>query len=270
MTIADVYRTLWRHKLFILLLTVGMAAAAYFLTSRQPKEYTASSLVRIEQKGVQASDLYGSLITGERLARTYALIAETRAVRELVRDRLDASVPDDAIRIDAGQVSNLELLWLGVTYTDPRIAARVANAVPSALAEFVRRNGSSREVVTTIEGAATPSYPSAPNIRMNVILAVLLGLILNSGLVLLIEAFSDRVGSAEELERMTGRPVIVAIPPLDFLSTPPGMTASLADGRSGLRYSDIRPRPLQPDLGPLGEVTTSGTVRKTRRSGTDG
>jgi capsular polysaccharide biosynthesis protein len=256
MAIAAVYRALWRHKLFILLLTFGLAAMAYFLTNRQEKQYTASSLVRIEQKVTQASDLYGALITGERLARTYAIIAQTTSVRELVRERLPSSIPDDAINIDADQVSNLEVLSISVTYSEPVVAARVANAVPGALAEFVRQ-GTSREVISTMERATPPATPSAPNVRLNVIIAVLLGLILNSGLVLLIEALSDRVGSAEDLERVTGKPVIAAIPPLHFVTVT--VVAAGAESQAALaRHSTTR----RPSLG------TPAPVTPTRRLGT--
>jgi capsular polysaccharide biosynthesis protein len=260
MTIGTVYGTLWRHKLFILLLTSALAVAAYVVTTRQQKEYTASSLVRIEQKVTRVSDLYGSLITGERLARTYALIAETSSVRELVRKQLPASIPDADLTIDAGQVSNLEVLKISVTYSDPAVAARVANAVPGALSRFARTTGASGEVISTVQSAEVPVSPSSPNVKLNVVIAIMLGLILNSGLVLLIETLSDRVGSAEELERATGHPVIAAIPPLRFVKTVP--TAVPDDSEGSLRQPPPRRRtvevaggsPLPPErrLGSLG------------------
>jgi capsular exopolysaccharide synthesis family protein len=63
-----------------------------------------------------------------------------------------------------------------------------------------------------------PSSPSSPNLKLNLAVALILGLILSSGLVLLIESFSDRVEDAEELERITGFPVIATIPTLKFVS----------------------------------------------------
>jgi capsular polysaccharide biosynthesis protein len=242
MAVAAVYRTLWRHKLFILLLTTALVAATYVMTSRLEKQYTASSLVRIEQQVTQASDVYGSLITGERLARTYALIAKTSSVWRLVRERLPESVPSEAIRIDADQVSNLEVLSLSVTYSDPEIAAQVANAVPGALAEFVRQSGATRETISTLQSAGPPASPSSPNLKLNLTIALLLGLILNSGLVLLIEAFSDRVGGVEDLERATGHPVIAAIPPLHFVAT----ATMAAEVESQMQRQGPRPRYARP------------------------
>lgn len=225
MTISSVYRTLWRHKLFIILLTVLLAGAAWFLTARQTKLYTASSLVRVQQRVTDASDVFGALQTGERLARTYAEIAKTREVREQVETRLGIVVPYTAIK--ASQVSNLELLRLRATHEDPVLAMRIANALPSALAALIRKTGTSRDIITPIEQtAAPPTVPSSPNLKLNIAIALLVGLILNSGLALMIEAFSDRVGSAEDIERATGQPVIATIPPLSFVS-------SLPDSQSG-------------------------------------
>ncbi len=263
MAVSTVYRTLWRHKLFVLVLTAGLAVAVYVVTSRQDKQYTAAALVRIEQRVSQPSDLYSALVTGERLARTYALIAETSSVHDLVRKRLPASVPDDAIHIDAEQVSNLEILRLSVTYTDPEIAARVANAVPGALSEFVRESGTPREIISTVQQAGPPASPTSPNVKLNVMIAILLGLILNSGLVLLIESLSDRVGGVEDLERATGQPVLAAIPPLRFVATV-SSDASDVDRKSERRRPVRRAEMPDPTAG---DVAATSPLPSRRRLG---
>jgi capsular polysaccharide biosynthesis protein len=214
--ISAVYRALWRHRLFLVLMTALLAGSAYVLSSRQTKLYTASSLVRVQQQVTRADDVFGSLQTGERLARTYAEIATTSSVHEEVRRQLPSSVPDEAIEIKAKQVSNLELLRLSVTYSDPEVAARVANAVPSALARFIERTGAVRDTIATIERARVPTSPSSPNVKLTVIIAIIVGLILNGALALMLEAFADRIGEPEELERATGRAVIATIPLLRF------------------------------------------------------
>ena len=237
MTISSVYGTLWRYRLYILLATAALAGAAFLATTKQTKLYTASSLIRVQQRVTSANDIYGALQTGERLARTYAAIATTTSVAAQVREQLPASVPSDAIQIKATQVSNLELLELSVTYTDPRIAARVANAVPAALAKFIAETGSVRDTITLIEPATPPSSPSSPNVKLTVAIAIILGLVLNGGLALLHDALSDRIVSAEELEHATGKSVIASIPTLRFVDRPdPKPTAErgvLATGNPG-------------------------------------
>jgi len=221
MTISSVYGTLWRYRLFILLTTALLAGAAYLATTKQTKLYTASSLIRVQQRVTSANDIYGALQTGERLARTYAEIAKTSSVARQVRQDLPASIPSDAIDIHATQLSNLELLQLSVTYRDPVVAARVANAVPTALAKFIAKTGSVRDTITLIEPATPPTSPSSPNVQLTVAIAIILGLLLNGGLALLHHAVSDRIVSAEELERATGNPVIATIPILRFADKVP-------------------------------------------------
>ncbi len=118
--------------------------------------------------------------------------------------------------IDAAQLTDLELLRIGATHENPDVAADVANAVPRALARFIKRTGSSRDTITVVERASAPSTPISPNMKQNLVLAFVLGLILAAGLALLREGLSDRIEGVEELERIAGHPVIAVIPNLKF------------------------------------------------------
>ena len=216
MNVSDVYRTLWRHKLFVILITVVVLGAAFLLTSRQTKLYTASSLVRVQQTVQREDEVFGALLTGERLARTYEHIVETDSVSDLVKDELRGRVSTTSMAITASQLSNLELLRISVTDPDPEVAEVAANTVPVVLGRFIARTGTFRDTITVVERASEPSFPSSPNVRLNVAIALMLGLILGGALALLKESIADRIGSVEELEKVTRQPVIAMIPNLKF------------------------------------------------------
>jgi capsular polysaccharide biosynthesis protein len=216
MGISEVYRTLWRHRLLVVVMTCIVVGTAFALTARQTKLYTASSLVRVQQTVRNQEEAFGALLTGERLARTYEHIAETGSVRDEVETRLRGKATDDAVVIDAEQLSNLELLRISATDRDPRVAAKVANAVPLALASFIEKTGTFRDRITTVERASVPTEPSSPNVPLNLAIALMVGLILSSGLVLLKETVADRIEEADELEKLTGHPVLATIPNLRF------------------------------------------------------
>ena len=72
MTAGDVYRALWRHKWFILILTAACAGAAWYATVRQTQAYEASTLVRVQERGRLAGDAAAALQASQDLARTYA------------------------------------------------------------------------------------------------------------------------------------------------------------------------------------------------------
>jgi len=177
-------------------------------------------LVRVQQTVQREDEVFGALVTGERLARTYEHIAETFSVRQRVDAGLPRNISSAGTGINANQLSNLELLQIAVTGPDPEVAAAVANEVPTALAGFIAETGTLRDTITVVERAGIPSSPSSPNLKLNLVLALMLGLILGGGIALLKESFSDRITDVEELERVSRHPVIATIPNLKFASRP--------------------------------------------------
>jgi polysaccharide biosynthesis transport protein len=240
MMVSDVYRTLWRSKLLVALIAGIVVATAFAMTSRETKLYTAYSLVRVQQTVQREDEVFGALVTGERLARTYEHIAETFSVRQLVDEGLPSGASSGGTSINARQVSNLELLQIAVTGPDPEVAAAVANEVPDALASFIEETGTVRDTITVVERAGVPSFASSPNLKLNLTLALMLGLILGGGIALLKESFSDRIKDVEELERVARHPVIATIPNLKFAPRP---TRPRSNGRQ--KQVEGLPRPAE-------------------------
>jgi capsular polysaccharide biosynthesis protein len=81
MSAGDVYRSLWRHKLFVVVLTAVFVGAAWYLTSREADSYEASTLVRAQQGGRSAGSAE-ALQASQTLAQTYARIVEEGALRD--------------------------------------------------------------------------------------------------------------------------------------------------------------------------------------------
>ncbi len=78
MTAGDVYRALWRHKFFIVVLTAVFVAAAWYATSQQARRYEASTLVRVQERGDTGN---ASLVAAQTLAETYAKIIGSGALK---------------------------------------------------------------------------------------------------------------------------------------------------------------------------------------------
>jgi polysaccharide biosynthesis transport protein len=216
---ADVYRALWRHRFFILLLTAALVAGAWYFTSQQTKMYTASTLVRIQQEVTDPGQVFGSLAASERLAQTYAEIVDTGALRGELESQLDGELAPEQIgdvEVSGEPVRDLDLLWIRATDASPERASVVANAAPPALRKLIDQTGTLRDKIVTIRRAGVPSSPTSPNMKLNIAVALLLGLVFNGLLALLIELLSDRMPEPRELEAAVGLPVLATIPPLVF------------------------------------------------------
>jgi capsular polysaccharide biosynthesis protein len=237
--IGDLYDALWRHKYFIVVMTALLTAAVWFLTSRQTKIYEASTLVRVDQNVVDPADLRTALEAGQTLVRTYAIIAETGRIHEDVERQLEGRVPPKEINISAEPGEDVELLWLSAESASPEMATLIANAVPTALQNYIRENRRfvvpattttgtegttttttpqlvARERVDVVDEARLPTEPARPNMSLNLGLAVVLGLIFNGALALVITLVGDRWRDTEELERLTGWPVLASVPNLQL------------------------------------------------------
>jgi capsular polysaccharide biosynthesis protein len=220
MTAGDVYRALWRHKLFILLLTAACVAGAWYATSRQERVYEASTLVRIQQRAVNPGDAFVSLEASERLSQTYVEILDSGALTDQIAARAakkknkKAPVANAAdVSISATPVAGVALLWIAARSANPAAAAAAANAASTVLRDFAQ-GSSAFEQIVTVKPASKPRTPVEPNTKLNLALALLLALVFNSALVLSFEVLRDRLPASDELGAELGYPVLATIPTL--------------------------------------------------------
>jgi capsular polysaccharide biosynthesis protein len=219
MTAADVYKALWRRWILIVTLTALVVAGAWFATAQRTKVYRSSALIRISQPISDPGQAFGILEAGQQLAQTYARIVETSTIADTVYENLGRQVPLAEINgnIHGSPLQNLELLSVTVDSVNPRRAALIANATPVALRNFIKASGTLHEQVTVVERATPATAPFKPNLKQNLILALLLGLFVNGALALLLEMLSDRLPDTDQLESLTGYPILATVPPLQFV-----------------------------------------------------
>jgi capsular polysaccharide biosynthesis protein len=254
-TAGDVYRALWRHKLFIAALTALFVGAAWFVTSRESRKYEASTLVRVQARGPDAGNASAALLASQTLSQTYARIIDSGALEADMR-RLIARclVPTASSRtgnsasstttqdtcawvggrnrgrislrqfseatIAGDPVEDLDLLSITVRSTNPTRAMVVANAAPRVLRSFIRTTGSRSERVVIVKAADVPTSPVSRQLPLKLAIALVLGLIFNGALALLIELFRDRLPEVDELGRALGHPVLATVPALRLHPVP--------------------------------------------------
>jgi capsular polysaccharide biosynthesis protein len=238
-------------------MTIAVVAAVWLVTARQQKLYTASTLVRVVQttNNNNPSDVIQGLDAGQRLAQTYARIAETRTIRNEIYNELHGTVGLRRIDVSASPVQDLELLTISATHPSPRLAAKVANAAPTALRSFVKTSSTTDEQVIVVERARVPTSPSSPRLKLNLALALVVGLVLNSFLALLGEILRDPLPEGAQLEELLNNAVLATVPTLEFIH-PPVTRLGRRRSPKGLRKVDQelgRPRALGAKLAPEGQ-----------------
>lgn len=70
----------------------------------------------------------------------------------------------------------------------------------------------SADSVNTVEEGNLPTSPSSPNVKKNMMLGALLGLVISMGLIVLISILDDTVKTPDDVEKYLGLNVLTSIP----------------------------------------------------------
>lgn len=166
-----------------------------------------------------AAAYQGSLGAQQRVQSYAALVKSTDITQQVV----DAAGAD----LTAGQVadettatadSKTVLLNVAVANSDPQRALALTQGFGEVLPEAINRletpdgGGPALAKLTVVNPPALPIEPVAPETERNVAIGLSLGLFVGIGLVLLINTLDRRIKSKEQLEGLTGKPVVGSIP----------------------------------------------------------
>ena len=124
----------------VVLCTVLAAGSAYLVSARMAPVYSATMTLLVQPAPTTAASDYTSLITSERLARTYAEMIVDQPVREAVKLRL--GLPYTPGGVSASIVRDTQLLRVSAEHIQPEMAALIANTIAEV---FIEQNAKLQE-----------------------------------------------------------------------------------------------------------------------------
>jgi capsular exopolysaccharide synthesis family protein len=195
-----------------------LAGTGFVLTA--PVTYTSSAGVFFSlTAGSSAADLVQGSTYAQNEVSSFARLATTPAVLQPVIDRLAlATTPQElAGEVRATVPTGTVIVEVTVTDTNAARSAVVADEVVSTLSWQVERlapadtAGAATVRATTVAPAVVPTSPSSPRVLLDLLAALVLGLVLGYGVAWLREALDTRVRDAGELAEVTGLPLIGAV-----------------------------------------------------------
>lgn len=208
------YREIFSRRRWVLAITV-LAALVVGIVGALLAEpvYTATAVLRFTPRS--ASTDYATLEYAVRLKNTYAELAVSGPSIQLIESRLGRDFSDDNLRqaISVEFPSNNELVNVVVRYSDPVVAADIANTVSGILIEQSQVSRSGRLfTLEVLEQAVPPPGSSLIYSLIPIAFGVLLSLIAGIGLIFLLESLDTRVYTARQLEDIARMPVLIQVP----------------------------------------------------------
>ncbi|HEL2159107.1 TPA: capsular biosynthesis protein CpsC [Streptococcus suis] len=211
--VLSLLKTIWRKKIFILVTAVLGAGLAFVYSSfLVTPQYDSTTRVYVVSQNVEA----GAGLTNQELqAGTYLVkdykeiilsqdvltqVATELNLNENLKEKVSVSIPVDT-----------RIVSISVRDADPNEAARIANSLRTFAAQKIVEVTKVSDV-TTLEEAVPAEEPTTPNTKRNIILGLLAGGILATGLVLVMEVLDDRVKRPQDIEEVMGLTLLGVVP----------------------------------------------------------
>ncbi|CYU59482.1 YveK family protein [Streptococcus suis] len=206
-------KTIWRKKFLILLTAVLTAGLAFVYSSfLVTPQYDSTTRIYVVSQNVEA----GAGLTNQELqAGTYLVkdykeiilsqdvltqVATELSLKESLKEKISVSIPVDT-----------RIVSISVRDADPNEAARIANSLRTFAAQKIVEVTKVSDV-TTLEEAVPAEEPTTPNTKRNILLGLLAGGILATGIILAMEVLDDRVKRPQDIEEVMGLTLLGVVP----------------------------------------------------------
>ncbi|MDE1694324.1 Wzz/FepE/Etk N-terminal domain-containing protein [Streptococcus suis] len=206
-------KTIWRKKFLIILTALFGAGIAFVYSSfLVTPQFDSTTRIYVVSQNVEA----GAGLTSQELqAGTYLVkdykeiilsqdvltqVATELNLKESLKEKISVSIPVDT-----------RIVSISVRDADPNEAARIANSLRTFAAQKIVEVTKVSDV-TTLEEAVPAEEPTTPNIKRNILLGLLAGGILATGIILAMEVLDDRVKRPQDIEEVMGLTVLGVVP----------------------------------------------------------
>lgn len=207
-----------RNFLLIVLVTAAVVAAIGAFSYRTDPSYQSTARVIFSSAQAETTAAYAGGLLSEQRASTYVELVDSGLLAEQVRDDLglEESIEDLVEQVEASAVDESSVLEVTVTHDDPELAQLLAQTYAEKLVETAKDIETPDDAkapikVTIIDQASFSDVPVAPKPVRNMILGGVLGLVLGVSLALMRELLDTSIKSPEDLEQVTGAPLLGSI-----------------------------------------------------------
>ena len=212
----EVARAILKHIKLIILLCVIFGAAGFFGTKFLiAPTYTASTSIYLTPQISESGSLdYNSQMANSKLVTNAVnLLTQNNIMSEVAKDVGLESADSVKKLVSVSNESNTEIITVTATTTDPKLSKDIANGTVSTFTKVMQKNLNVRNI-EVVDKAKLSYVPSGPNIKMNTMLATLVGGVIGVGYAVLRFLFDNRLRTKEEAEKYLGIPVFCEIPEL--------------------------------------------------------
>lgn len=205
----------FKSKIIYILFAMSIAfclSSIYVNRFRVP-EYTSYTTILLNQAGENSTISSTDVNLNKSLVTTYSeIIKSKRVLRQTIQIlALDMETGELSSKVLVGEITDTSIIKISVTDEDSELAADIANTIADVFAKEIVDiyNIENISIIDTAEVSETPSSMSALKI---IGVVTIIGAILSVGVIFIVFYFDTTIKSEEDIEKITGLPVIGIVP----------------------------------------------------------
>lgn len=200
---------LWRRKWIIAVTVIVTMVVAVAGTMMITPTYQASATLRIAVDNSSVS--YGDLLYTQRMMNTFPTVVKSDSMMIELKEYLKTGKTPASVEVIFPAES--ELVLITVEDEDPIFAANAANGLAELFVPKVKETKVGRGFsISLVDLATPPQSPASPNIKLNLVLGMMVGLASGLGLAFLFEHLDTTLYTDEEIEETVGCEILAKVP----------------------------------------------------------
>lgn len=179
----------------ITFIAIFVSAGVSFFGVNPVYEANTTLLVDINKKPGAEIITTEQLSVSEKLAVTYGEIIKSKSVLNEVEDSLGLNCGYEELsdKVNVSSINKTQIISVSVQDTNPKRATEIANAIPTAFQQEVKRITEANDV-KIIDKAVVPNKPIKPNKATIIAISAILGIMISLFIIFLLEYIGPKEG----------------------------------------------------------------------------
>lgn len=205
----------FKSKIIYVLFAISIAfcASCIYVSKIRVPEYTSSTTVLLNQASENTAISTSDISLNKSLVTTYGEIIKSKRVlvTTLEELNLDYSYQELFKMVTVGEVTDTSIIKISVTNQDKNLSCDIANKIAEV---FTREIVSiyNIENLSIIDKAEVMNKPSSASTTKIVGISSIAGAFISIIIIFIVFYFDKTIKSEEDIERLTGLPVIGIVP----------------------------------------------------------
>lgn len=197
----------------IFAMSIAFCLSSIYVNRFRVPEYTSYTTILLNKTNENASITSSDLQIDKSLVSTYSEIIKSKRVLRTVINNLSLDIEYGALasKVTVGSVTDTSILKISVTDPDSSKAASIANEIAEVFSEDIQEIYKI-ENISIIDVAEITSVASSTSTMKIIGIATIAGAFLSIAVIFVIFYFDTTIKNEEDIERVTGLPVIGIVP----------------------------------------------------------